>query len=493
MVKRDRNYRFEMPYQVDAPVLTDPAAGIDRVKMLGQQDRRVVSLTLLDTTDERLSAAGVLLAHEVAGDSGQWLFRAPEWQPWLPQERVDPLDEGDELPEDIAELLRPFRRRAAIGPVAGVTMERAVYSLLDADGLELGRVLDDRVTVRRGGLAVARHREVTFEPGEAMTSLQRSLIIDRLNLAGGVRVNEFPDTTQRLTWLTHPVVVAPTPPNPAELSPEDYLEWFFTERFQSLLRADLQVRTGQVAGTALLVDELRELSELVWGLDSIVDPVWAGELQWHVTRVSEQPVRNRIGELGEAYVDALDVLASAARAPRLRTELSGSDSQGSARELLRRDACRQLAAVIDAMNALTRHSPDAQWRRALASAEQLARVLQAGEGVLGKVKNRKDRVVKLLSSLGPTVGRLDEPDPEAIAAMDPVQAYRVGLEYQRARDEVSAPRARVLAGWPSLRAKLLAEWPELAKADDGGVGLLSGGAAGRAAVGTGKGPKGGRG
>ncbi len=30
MAKRVRNYRFEMPYQVDAPSLTDPQAGIDQ-------------------------------------------------------------------------------------------------------------------------------------------------------------------------------------------------------------------------------------------------------------------------------------------------------------------------------------------------------------------------------------------------------------------------------------------------------------------------------
>ena len=74
MAKRVRNYRFEMPYQVDAPSLTDPQAGIDRVRMRAPRDRNARTLTLLDTTDERLSWAGVLLAHQVIGETGDWLL-----------------------------------------------------------------------------------------------------------------------------------------------------------------------------------------------------------------------------------------------------------------------------------------------------------------------------------------------------------------------------------------------------------------------------------
>lgn len=50
-----------MPYQVDAPILTDQASGsIKRLRC--RPDRPVSTITLFDTTDERPSLAGVLLA-----------------------------------------------------------------------------------------------------------------------------------------------------------------------------------------------------------------------------------------------------------------------------------------------------------------------------------------------------------------------------------------------------------------------------------------------
>ena len=90
-------------------------------------------------------------------------------QPWLPAERLESLDDAEALPEDLARLLLPFRRRAPIRPIADIRVDRTVYQLLDPDGVELGQLLDDRIAVRRGGLVIARHREVTFEAGAAST------------------------------------------------------------------------------------------------------------------------------------------------------------------------------------------------------------------------------------------------------------------------------------------------------------------------------------
>ena len=51
MAKRHRSYLFEMPYQVDAPILTDQASGIDRVLLRCRPDRPVSTITLFDATD----------------------------------------------------------------------------------------------------------------------------------------------------------------------------------------------------------------------------------------------------------------------------------------------------------------------------------------------------------------------------------------------------------------------------------------------------------
>lgn len=465
MAKRVRSYRFEMPYQVDAPHLTDTESGIDRVRMRAPQDRSACAVTLFDTTDERLSWAGVLLVQQVIGETGNWLLRAPDWQPWLSAERLEPLDDGDSLPEGLARLLLPFRRRALIGPIADVRLDRTVYQLLDPDGVELGRLLDDRVVVRRGGLAIARHREVTFEAGAGMTAPQRSTVVDRLHLTGGVRVSEFPKLVDRLAALTHPVAVSAKPASGAD--PEEFLRWLFTDRLLGLLRADLQIRKGEVADTALLADELADVADLLRGLTVLVDPIWANEASWHIGRAVAQSPRSYPDDLGEAYFDALDALAAAARSPRLRPDLpdigpSDGRAAASARQLLRADAAARLAEVITAVDALTESATDAEWAHGLRAAEQVLRVFNAGEPVLGKFIARRRRLVRLLGDIAGTANPVAEPHPDEVAKLSPAMAYQAGRDYQRGQDETRGPRRRLLDEWPRTRGKLLDEWPEVA-------------------------------
>lgn len=458
MAKRVRGYRFEMPYQSQAPVLTDPDAGIDRLTLLGEHDRRVITLTLLDTTDERLSRAGVLLAHRVVDDQAHWLLRAPDWQPWLPADELIDLTNGDEIPEDLAELLQPFRRRAAIGPVASVVHDRVAYGLLDIDGVELGQLLDDRVTIRRGGLAVARHREVTFEANDQMNSLQRALVVERLNLAGGTRVNRFPDPIDRLTELLHPFRVPAEVPHPDQISAEDYLEWVFTGTLRKVWGADLQLRKGEVTDNAVLIGELSEAAELVRGLDALVDPNWADELGWHLDRVANRGVRSRSNAFDEAHYEVLDALAQAARSPRVRS--SFDQQPATARDALAAQTTTRVAELVATIDQLMPTSADADWLAAVEQTQQLLRELSAGAPLLGKVADRTRRITRLLAGLGACIGVPDEPETAELAALTPAQAYAAGRAHERAVAQVARPRAKLLKSWPRTREKLLAAWPQ---------------------------------
>lgn len=466
MAKRQRSYLFEMPYQVDAPILTDEASGIDRVLLRCRGDRPICTITLIDTSDERLSRAGILLAHRVVEQRGEWVLQAPDWQPWLPADYSEPLDLGDELPEDLAGLLCSFRRRAAIGPVASVTVERACYVLLDVDGAEIGEVRDDRTTVRRGGLAVSRHRDVTFTPDDQMTSLQRSVVIERLAQSGGVKVAGFGEPLQRLVAITHPQPHPQSVPKPAKISGEDYLTWLFTDLLDAVLCADLRVRKNEVSDTALLADEVSHAAGTVRGLDCVIDPAWSSEFVWNADKVAKLSPRSNPAELGDPYFAVLDLLAQAIRAPRLRPvadddEAPDPSAPGSARRMVKDCAVEQLAELVAAADSLTTESGDHEWTHALGLAQGLARTLQAGEPVLGKLRARMGRVASVLSALAGATVDLDDPGSPSIADMTPAQAYQAGRDYQRSLDRAGDPRREFCDSWPKVRARIMDEWPEL--------------------------------
>ena len=55
---------------------------------------------------------------------------APDWQPLLPKDRIELMGHAD-LPEELADLIRPLRRRATLGPVAALNCDRREFALRD--------------------------------------------------------------------------------------------------------------------------------------------------------------------------------------------------------------------------------------------------------------------------------------------------------------------------------------------------------------------------
>lgn len=447
MARRTRSHRFEMPYRSDALLLTDEAAGIDRIVLREAQPAR--TFTLLDSPDERLGWAGIQLVQQASGEQRSLALRAPGWQPWLEAEQV--LD-NDEVPADLSERLLPFLRRATIEPLAEVGYERAVYDLLDLDGVSIGQLLDDQVTTRRGGLMVGRHREVTLQPDETMSGQQRALLLERLHQVGSTPVNSYATPMARLAALTTPVEVPAEPPRPDDLSVPEFVEWAAATRLLQIWRADLAVRTGQLPDAGLLIAELVELADLVCGLEGLVDPVWAGELGWQLDRTL---ANDQIDDLGTPYYEVLDALAEAARSPRVVA------TDESARVALWRLASQRGAELVNVIDRLSSNSVEADWAGGLRVAQRLISQLNAGAPVLGRAADRRRRLTKLLADLGAATSTHQELDAEALAGLSPAQAYRAGREYERAIAEVREPRAQLLDAWPRTRERLLGAWPQL--------------------------------
>jgi CHAD domain-containing protein len=104
-----------------------------------------------DTSDLRLLRAGITLRRRTGGEDAGWHLKLPAGDRTREEVRL-PLDAGptpDEVPRELAGLVRARTRDAELVPVATVSTRRQTVNLLDADGQVLAEVADDRVVAER--------------------------------------------------------------------------------------------------------------------------------------------------------------------------------------------------------------------------------------------------------------------------------------------------------------------------------------------------------
>ncbi len=236
---------FDMPFSSQVPSPVRPDLGLaSLVARAGHNAGYDIDLTLLDAADHRLIRTGVLLAHRVLDGRGEWYLGAPDWVPLLPKELIVPMGQG-ELPDTLAELVRPFRRGAPLSPVAALRCERREFALRDADGRSVALLRDDKVTVRRNGLTTARYREVMATPvGPGLDEAQAEWLGQCLAAAGGTEIDRFPRLVRR---LGAPATGPSDLPAPAELASGTFGQ-FLTQLLgagaRDVISADLAIGAG---------------------------------------------------------------------------------------------------------------------------------------------------------------------------------------------------------------------------------------------------------
>ena len=332
--------RFDLPFQADAPSLLSDAIGIT-----GLMERRAAShsidVTILDTPDDRLLRAGVVLAHRVLGGVGDWYLAASGWVPHLPAERIVPINATAELPQEFADLTRPLVRRAVLGPVAALECQRVEYLLRGPDG-PLGSIRDERVTVRRGGMATARYREATLTPTDLLGRHQLEHVLAALDAVSATAVDEFPSLQQR---LGPPATGGTDFPNPGPLNREATMEAFVTRLFA----ADLQdLVRAQYRDEEAITDALQKFRGHVRGLANVLDPEWRQAMESAVEKAATPR---------QAALDVTESLVAAVRAPRL-----GDVSAEPAAKLLLKRAQQGAYILADRCRSLTADSSGTDWR-----------------------------------------------------------------------------------------------------------------------------------
>ncbi|MBD3003360.1 MULTISPECIES: CYTH and CHAD domain-containing protein [unclassified Streptomyces] len=165
--------------------------------------------TYYDTPGRRLLADAITLRHRTGGDDEGWHLKLPVG-PDTREELRAPL--GDEVPAEMAALLRSRVRHDPLRPLAHLRTERDRKDLVDADGTVLAEVSVDRVTARRLGPEESRPvrwTEVEVELAEGRGHDQRLLDAVEVRLRdGGLHRADTPSKLAKALAETEKAAVA---------------------------------------------------------------------------------------------------------------------------------------------------------------------------------------------------------------------------------------------------------------------------------------------
>ncbi len=441
---------YDVPFSSPEPRLVNREAGLHNVvARAGHNAAYAIDVTLLDAPDHRLSRSGVLLAHRVLDGRGEWFLTAPDWQPLLPKDHVEPMGDAD-LPEDLTALIRPLRRRATLGPVAALNCDRREFALRDDTGSTLALLRDDKVTVRRGGLTTARYREVTLTPvGAGLSADQRASVERAFRLVGANRVPRFPRLVAR---LGAPATGPSDIPDEQALDPAMPFRRFVAavvgNRLREIVRCDLALRRGDDDAPARLGVEATALRGELGGLAPALDAAWEEDLRddvdWLVaTGATPGALRT------ERYLSVLERLVAAARSPQLVVD--GTEPAGELLARLLQGETRRLREVADPLRT---DSGDAAWRqvgevvarlRGLAAASAV--VLPAESAATLALLRKPARLLEAV----PLGGLPALPD---VGGLTPADAFAAGRDYERGRQRDRRARQDFVERWAKTVRKL---------------------------------------
>ena len=450
---------YDMPFSSVEPRLVNPEVGLPNLVARGGHNAPyTIDVTLLDAPDHRLIRSGVLLAHRVLDGRGEWFLTAPDWQPLLPKDRIELMGHAD-LPDDLASLIRPLRRRATLGPVAALHCDRREFALRDDTGTTLALLRDDKVTVRRGGLTTARYREVMLTPvGPGLSHDQRAFVDRAFRSVGANRVPRFP---RLVTRLGAPATGSSDIPLEQALDGSLPFRGFVGavvgNHLREVVRCDLALRGGDGDALARLADEAAALSAELSGLAPGLDPSWVedlvDDLDWLVAATRDAG-RARTGAgpaplRSERYLSVLERLVGAARSPRLVVD--GSAPTVAVLGRLLEVETRRLREVADPLRA---DATDAAWDQVRRAVDRVRGLARAAAPV---VPDDAAKALALLRKTAPLLAAVQLGLPPAVPdveAMTPAEAFAAGREHERARLGHRRARQDFVDRWAKTVRKL---------------------------------------
>lgn len=484
---------FDMPYSSQVPSPVRPDLGLTAlVARAGHNAGYDIDLTLLDAADHRLTRTGVLLAHRVLDGRGEWYLGAPDWAPLLPKELIVPMGQT-ELPDELAELVRPFRRGAPLAPVAALRCERREFALRIGDGRTVALLRDDKVTVRRNGLTTARYREVMMTPvGPGLDTAQAEWLRQCLTSAGATELDRFPRLVRRLGAPATGPSDLPVPANLTGGTFGQFVTQLLGAGARDLICGDLALTGGRPGAEQGLRESVAILRSRLEGLREVLGGEWVtdavDDLDWLLAPADESsgpisgsgwlgqpprsddlaalggpstlvdapdgvPVRGYRARLHSLrYLSLLERLVAAARAPRTGVEASQPAAQGV--ETL---YAATLARFVRAADRLAVGGTAQTWDAAWTAAQDVSRIAVI-RALVDRARTEQD-----LERLQPgfdlleratTADRESAATLQGIDALTPAEAFEAGRRFEQDREGARTMRSEFVTRWPKIRRKL---------------------------------------
>jgi CHAD domain-containing protein len=387
--------------------------------------RRTLTSTYYDTADYRLARAGVTLRRRVESRKGVWQLKLPREEARLELE----LPGGPQgPPAEMLDLLPAYARGAALGPVATLRTKRSGRRVAEEGGTSAD-VTVDAVAVYAGGRSLRSFRELEVELVEGdekgLRRIERSL-----RAAGATDGDGRPKLFQA---LDRPAPEPPARPGPEE-APAEHLRAMLEAQYRAVLAHDPGTRLGADpeelhqmrvatrraraflrAGRPLLdrdwaeslrtelgwlggtLGPVRDLDVLVEHLrsDSVgLEPRERRALRRVFRRLQSQRDEARTAMLealrSDRYLDLLDRLEEAARAPKL-----SAGAEISLREL----AAVEFRRLRRDVRSLERDPADEDLHEIRIRGKRARYAAELAEAAVGKPATRFIREAKLFQDV----------------------------------------------------------------------------------------------
>lgn len=154
---------IERKYEIFGDGTPPELTGVGGVADETDADPVVLEAVYYDTDDLRLLGDGVTLRRRSGGEDAGWHLKLPAGRDTREEVRMPPA--GDEIPAELADLVRARTRGRVLGPVVRMHTTRHRRRLLDAQRNTLAEVATDQVTAQTldRAAADASWREIEVE------------------------------------------------------------------------------------------------------------------------------------------------------------------------------------------------------------------------------------------------------------------------------------------------------------------------------------------